>query len=87
MFKISWIWVAMTFCGGVFGAAVGALPSLVLCWGAERATVGTEIGSDFSALDGVHEVVDKKEAAACGEVAGPYTRFVKANRRCCSFAK
>lgn len=31
MFTFCWIWVMIAFCGGVFGAAVGALPSFVLC--------------------------------------------------------
>ena len=31
MFEFDWTWLIMAFCGGVFGAAVGALPSFILC--------------------------------------------------------
>jgi hypothetical protein len=69
MFEFSWLWLAMAFCGGVFGAAIGALPSFILCGLA--AVIG---GGVLLATDGKVNVVDM--AVTWGPLVGPQTAFL-----------
>lgn len=69
MFAFSWMWLAMAFCGGVFGAAIGALPSFILCGIA--AVVG---GGVLLATGGKVNVVDM--AVTWGPLVGPQTAFL-----------
>jgi hypothetical protein len=68
MFEFSWIWVAMAFCGGVFGAAVGALPSFVLCGIAALlgGTASIVSGGEMGLIDGL---------VTWGPLVGPQTAF------------
>lgn len=50
------------------------------------AAVGSGIWADFSPLDAVHQVADRKKAAAGTDYETFYARFLKANQACCGFA-
>ncbi|NWK56605.1 hypothetical protein HW115_13365 [Verrucomicrobiaceae bacterium N1E253] len=68
MFEFDWIWLVMAFCGGVFGAAVGALPSFVLCG------VGALLGGLYSMSTGSDvNLVDTW--VTWGPLVGPQTAF------------
>lgn len=79
MFEFSWMWVAMAFCGGVFGAAVGALPSFVLCGigallGAGAAMVTGGDASGFDLLITWGPLVGPQTAFGGGAVAAIYAK-------------
>jgi hypothetical protein len=81
MFEFDWTWLIMAFCGGVFGAAVGALPSFILCG------VGALLGGVYGmATGGGPNELDIW--VTWGPLVGPQTAFaggavaaVYANRR------
>jgi len=68
MVEFSWIWVVMAFCGGVFGAAVGALPSFVLCG------VGALLGGVAGIVSG-GEITLVDTWVTWGPLVGPQTAF------------
>ena len=54
---------------------------------AALAAVGTGLWDDFSPLEAVHEVTDRRQAAATVEYTAAYTRFLKANQLSCVLAQ
>ncbi len=68
MFEFDWIWLVMAFCGGVFGASVGALPSFVLCGVAAMlgGLYGMSTGSDTNLVN---------TWLTWGPLVGPQTAF------------
>ena len=68
MFEFDWTLLILAFCGGVFGAAVGALPSFVLCGiGALLGGLyGMSTGSDTNLVD---------MWVTWGPLVGPQTAF------------
>lgn len=68
MFEFDWMLLCLAFCGGVFGAAVGALPSFVLCG------VGALLGGLYGMSTGsTDNVVDMW--VTWGPLVGPQTAF------------
>jgi len=51
------------------------------------AAVGTGIWDDFSPLDSVHQVADRKTPSESAAYANAYARFERANRLCCGLDK
>lgn len=54
---------------------------------AALAAVGTGVWNDFSPLDAVHEVTDRKQTAATDKYAVAFNRFLMANQASCVFAQ
>ncbi|VGO13866.1 Xylulose kinase [Pontiella desulfatans] len=54
---------------------------------AALAAVGSGLWADFSPLDAVHEVTDRKAPSTTGEYNGCYARFLEANQLACGFSQ